>query len=285
MKKLRYTGRYYLKKIKQKKMTDQQVADILEIDVNRVNKAYEEYCIERDPFRKFKFEYISTAVQIVISLISVFLVLFTLFEMQAARNATYLPNVFFGDSEVAITWDENGLPVTNDDIMDIVSAMSGEDATINKVPKIEIYNIGVGTAKDISINWNVKRNIEQFVDVLNCYEGIEIALDKNMVHIENNEFAIGSWLPDNNHIDFLLNSTEEFETIDFPFPYYELIREVYIRADSREMPSIYLSVSYSDIQGKVYSKNIRIDANVSFLMQNTDGSGFCVFDLVATTEQ
>ncbi|RHT97924.1 hypothetical protein DW711_19985 [Ruminococcus sp. AM27-16] len=93
MKIFKHNGQYYLKKMQNGELTNQQVADILNVTVNTVNSEYNDYIEKQNPFKKKSFEYKNAIIQITISIISTFIVLFTLFEMQAARNATYLPDI------------------------------------------------------------------------------------------------------------------------------------------------------------------------------------------------
>ena len=285
MKIFKHKGQYYLKKIQNGELTVQQVADTLNVTVDTVNSAYTDYIKGQNPFKKTTFEFKNTLIQIVISIISTIIVLLTLFEMQAARNASYLPDISFSNTKVAIAWDKNGLPCTNTDDLDVITKFTDEDTVINKLPQIKIYNIGVGTAKDISFEWNNKQNINEFIHTLNSYNDINITYDKGMVNIKTPTSEQGIWGPDKSQIDFLLNSTQEYDTLLFPLSYYELIKEFYIRTDAKEIPTIELTVSYSDIQGKVYKSTIKINANIYFMTKNPDGSGFCVFTLNPTKEK
>lgn len=280
MKILKHTGRYYLKKIQKGYLTTNQVADILNTTIDIVDSAYDDYCKEQNPFKKKSFDFKNAVIQITISIISTFLVLLTLFEMQAERNATYLPDISLGNTKVAISWDKNGLPCITQEAENIVSKMA-DDTIINKLPQIKIYNIGVGTAKNISFNWDTQRNMKAFMDVLNLCDDIDISFDGNMLHLKTPSIEQGIGEPDKSQFDFLLNSTQEFETLAFPFSYYTLIKEAYIRTDDKEIPTLYLSVSYSDVQGKAYNRNIQINADISFLEQNPDGSGFCIYTLTS----
>lgn len=283
MKIFKHTGRYYLKKIQKGYLTTHQVADILNISIDIVNSAYGDYCKERNPFKKRSFDFKNAAIQITISIISTFLVLLTLFEMRAERNATYLPDISLSNTKVAISWDKNGLPCIIQEAEDFVSKIADEDTIINKPPQIKIYNIGVGTAKNISFNWDTQRNMKAFMDVLNPYDDIDISFDGNMLYLKTPTIEQGIGVYDKSQFDFLLNSTQEFETLAFPFSYYTLIKELYIRADdNKEIPTLYLSVSYSDVQGKTYNNAIQINADISFLTENSDGSGFCIFTLTST---
>lgn len=283
MKILKHTGRYYLKKIQKGYLTTNQVADILNTTIDIVDSAYDDYCKEQNPFKKKSFDFKNAVIQITISIISTFLVLLTLFEMQAERNATYLPDISLSNTKVAISWDKNGLPCITQEAENIVSKMA-DDTIINKLPQIKIYNIGVGTAKNISFNWDTQRNMKAFMDVLNLCDDIDISFDGNMLHLKTPSIEQGIGEPDKSQFDFLLNSTQEFETLAFPFSYYTLIKEAYIRTDDKEIPTLYLSVSYSDVQGKAYNRNIQINADISFLEQNPDGSGFCIYTLTSIKE-
>lgn len=283
MKILKHTGRYYLKKIQKGYLTTNQVADILNTTIDIVDSAYDDYCKEQNPFKKKSFDFKNAVIQITISIISTFLVLLTLFEMQAERNAIYLPDISLSNTKVAISWDKNGLPCITQEAENIVSKMA-DDTIINKLPQIKIYNIGVGTAKNISFNWDTQRNMKAFMDVLNLCDDIDISFDGNMLHLKTPSIEQGIGEPDKSQFDFLLNSTQEFETLAFPFSYYTLIKEAYIRTDDKEIPTLYLSVSYSDVQGKAYNRNIQINADISFLEQNPDGSGFCIYTLTSIKE-
>ena len=206
--------------------------------------------------------------------------LVTLFEMQAARNATYMPDVALSSTEVAIAWDENGLPYVAAEDMEIISKIIKEDTIVNSSPKMKIYNLGVGIARNISFKWEKSRNIKQFMNILNGSADIEVSVDDGLINIKTPRMEYGIWEPDNVTMDMLLNSTEEYESLFFPYSYYQLIREVYIGTGERRIPDVCLTISFSDIQGKVYEKHMQINTQISFMKQNADGSGFCVFYLV-----
>lgn len=210
--------------------------------------------------------------------------LLTLFEMQAERNATFLPDISLSDTEIAISWDKNGLLNTSQETEDIISEISNENTNINKLPQIKIYNIGVGTAKNITLNWNHQRNIKQFMDILNTCDYINISYNQNVIQITKPTSELGLMEPDKSQIEFLLNSSKEYKTIIFPYSYFELIKETVINKSAQEVPPIYLSISYSDVQEKIYNKTIQINANISFSVKNSDGSGFCIFTLTSIKE-
>lgn len=281
MKMIKHTGRYYLKKIEKGQLTVQQVADILNITINATDSAYKDYCDSKNPFKKKKFD---SAIQIAVSIISTVLVLLTLFEMQAERNATYLPDISLSNTKVAISWDKNGLPFISQEAKNTVPKLVDENTIINGLPQIKVYNIGVGTAKNVSFCWNTKQNLNTFIDILNSCDDINISYDKNVINIKTPTTEQSIYESDKTQFDFLLNSTQTFETLTFPFSYYTLIKEFYIRTENTDFPPLYLTASYSDVQGKTYSKTIQINADISFLTKNPDGSGFCIFTLTSIKE-
>lgn len=287
MKFFRHTGQYYLKKIKDGQLTNQQVAEILNTTLEIVDSAYDEYCKDQNPFKKKSFEFKSTAIQIAISAISTCLVLFTLFEMQAARNATYLPNIFISNTEVAISWDKDGRPYIGEEDLETISKMIDEHTIINKLPQMKAYNIGVGTAKDITFKWDTSNNIQQLANVLNACDNVNVIFDGSFVNIKVPLIEQGMWASDssqNDQIGFLLNSSQESATLSFPLPYYELIRQICIRADEKRIPPLHLQISFSDIQSRTYTQFLQINSTISLLLQNPDGSGFCVFNLISAKE-
>ena len=248
----------------------------------KIHKQGEKYspCL----LKKKSFKYKSEPIQIIISIVSTVIVLLTLFEMQAARNASYLPDIVLSNTEVAMMWDENGLLCEREADRKIISKMIREDTIINRVPQIEVYNIGVGTAKNITFEWNATKNIKRFMDVLNSCDDINISYDKGFVVIKTPSKEYSIWEPDQSVRDFLLNSADESDTLIFPYAYYELMREIYVRTDKKVVPTLEFVISFSDVQGKIYKKNMQIQTKISFLEQNPDGSGLCVFTLNSIKE-
>lgn len=69
----------------------------------------------------------------------------------------YLPDIVLGNTLVAIAWDKDGLPYISDEAKNVITELISDDTTnINILPQMKIYNIGVGTAKDITLTWNSK---------------------------------------------------------------------------------------------------------------------------------
>lgn len=284
MKPFKLKTAHYLKKIQNGQLTCQQVANILQTTEDVIESSYNKYIKEQQTFLQKKFEYRSSVIQIVVSIISTVLVLFTLFEMRAERNDAYRPDISLSNTELAISWDKNGLPSISKEAEDTLSKVIHADTAINAIPQIKVYNLGVGTAKNITLEWYNQKNMKNFINIFNSYDGINVFIDDNSVYIETDSIKHRIWTPINSKIDFLLNSKQDFDTLPFPSPYYQLIKEMCIRTRTQDVPPLYLQISYSDVQGKIYNKTIQIHTSISFLVQDVDGSGFCVLNLNSVKE-
>lgn len=126
-----------------------------------------------------------------------------------------------------------------------------------------------------------KNNIEQLIDIIHFNNYIEISFKGNtlFLKIPLMEQAIG--MSDTSQISFLLNSTQESDLLMFSVPYYQLIRKNCIRMGVTKIPPLYLSISFSDVQGRVYNKSMQINIENLLLTQNADGSGYCVCKLTS----
>lgn len=231
------------------------------------------------------FERKVSIIEIFISAFSVILVLFTLFEMQADRNASYKPDVSISDAEVAIVW-EGTLP---DDPTDDYSALNFdsfyEQYNINAPTELMMYNIGVGTAKDISLSWNHQENVDAFIKAFDNYDDVKILYTDDMLYIETPKQTIGQGLGDNYNVEFMLNSTTEYHTVRVPLAYSYLIQELLIRNPYTEnFPKLNLNIAYSDIQNKVYEKQVYLSIDRIIYTTDVYDNGFCLYRIHITEE-
>lgn len=222
--------------------------------------------------------------QIIISVFSTVIVLFTLFEMQAQRNAAYRPDITLSNTETAFVWDKNGLEVDSGEIFETISKFKNDKTNINSIPKIKITNLGVGNAKDVQINWNQENNIDKLSSVFKQIENISVFYDNGTVRIEENKKQSSIITSDNIKFDFISNSTESENETAFPIVYLYLINELFINKQSENIPDLFVEVTYSDIQGQTYSKNIKLSIMPSFGTINPDGSGGYVYNIIAEKE-
>lgn len=222
--------------------------------------------------------------QIIISVISTIIVLLTLFEMQAQRNAAYRPDIVLSNSEVAIVWDENNLKTDNGETFEAISKYMNDKENINAIPQMQIYNIGVGTAKDIQIKWNKKENIKFLSDVLKETENINVIYDNQKLEIGEGKEKITIMDSENTNFDFILNLSQNKNKITLPLSYFYLINELYKNNQAENAPDLFINISYSDIQGKSYSTDLKLSITPAFGTINSDGSGGYVYNIIAEKE-
>ena len=90
-------------------------------------------------------------IELTVAVASVLLVYFTLLEMQVERNNAYLPDIYFNEIEFIVTLDINGL-------------------ALSEHPDDEIFqtliNIGMGTAKNMRLDWKHLKNMRVLTDYL-----------------------------------------------------------------------------------------------------------------------
>ena len=227
-----------------------------------------------------KFEYRKALIELVVSIISTLLVLWTLFEMQADRNAAYRPDLSFSDAEVAISWE--GTPTEDSNESSYYSLLNSlsESYDFNTQIELKLYNIGVGTAKDVILKWDHKANIDAFSEAFSNYDDVRISLKGNMLHIESPSYSWATGVGPDRIAEFMLSSTDEYCTIQFPYEYYFFIQELlYRKPIDNTYPTLYLSITYSDVQNKTYTKNISASIENSLYASNPNGDGLCLYNL------
>lgn len=232
------------------------------------------------------FERRTKVIEIVISVISIVFVLFTLFEMKAERDAAYRPEIVIEDPFIALSWDDNGLPVENEDAERMLSYYVDESkASVNHFPQISIYNIGVGTARDVTIKWD-KTNLDSFIAFFQNNSAVNVKIDGGLLVIDKNGHTKGTGLPTTEKIEYLLNSSSDYSSIYIPFVYYELLSEALLNSPDAPLliPQIGLTINYMDIQGQKYEKEISLSYDVLFSLRSPDGSGYCIGKLISNKE-
>ena len=282
----RHSGRYYLRQIHKNKLTPEQVSSLLNVPVSDVDSAYEQYRIEHSIFKKpFSFS-VKDTIEIIVSISSVVLVLLTLFEMRTERNTMYAPDLVLRSTSIRIAWDESGLPDIDDTFKETLSNLTASERnSINSnFNNFDLVNVGVGIAKDISITWDNKSNVKHFIDYSSSVDDLEIAYSseiQGMVIIQSNGLSFGTGIPTTTSFDFINNSSDDSASVPFPYLYYCMVRQAIMNYSELHMiPALDFSISYSDIQGVVTTKSFRIRTDIELLMENPNGSGYCVCTLV-----
>ena len=205
----------------------------------------------------FKILSIDNVISIVghlLTIISLLLVFATLVEMQKQRDNSYMPQIVAecGD-EVEITWSNKH---------DILYISDDEKKTsIYKQFYLDIYNIGVGVAKNIQFEW-VSENMEEFVECINSNSKNYYLESKNGIFNLQTESVVtgGSEFEKVNKLSFLSSSTDKPYRIIFPYQYL-LCYKVMLMDQLNTFPQMQLKISYEDIQNKSYEQilNIRME--------------------------
>lgn len=279
--------RFYLSQIRKVKISKYEVAALFKTEVVNVEKAYDKYLEPKNPFKK-KFSkkrkfVIQLSVTILTSLVSTLLVLLTLFEMQADRNAAYRPCITFGKTELAFAWDNNFRFVDEPDeyLLGRFNRWKHPDTILNSAPKIKMYNIGAASAKNIDINWYVEKNINQYSKQIEEL-GYRIHTNdkKDAIWLDYDDDRYEFDIVNDNYYDFLLTSPENYVFFTFPeiYVYFFMIHlslrdNFEITADWLILPNLYLNITYKDIQENNYSINMvmNIDIKDSWNLENGDG--------------
>ncbi len=225
-----------------------------------------------------------SVIEISVSVISTILVLFTLYEMREERNAAYRPDIFITNTAFAVVWNETGDLINEGDIFDSILEVTTDSNIINKSPKLELYNLGVGNCKEIGIDWHFVENINKYIDAFNKLDDFNIYVENdNSVCIKEKDRELLFGANKNSSIDFIANSIEEYSLIVFPSVYHYL--NFKLIENNIEIPDLLVSVSYEDIQGKKYSENTIITIRKSLRIEDLNGCGGSLMNVTAQKEK
>lgn len=289
--------KYYLKQIQKGKLTKEQVAGKFYTTIEIIDNAYNDFIKSKNPFEPIKTStkqfIIQNIITVAVALLSTIMVLVTLFEMQAARNAAYMPCVSIRGTEVAIVWDSQGQTkdVSEELIEKAKYHIISSDTQINKIPILKLYNIGAGTAKAIEVEWDIEHNVNE---INKCYEstGKVITYDKKFDFIKvyksiedknNDENWMMTGANSYNYFDFILNSEKDYVSLMLPNIYYEFIVDIIsseLYWDNHRLPIFTMNIRCMDIQNKVYNKKISLKYRMREGLRDKNSEGYFVFDLV-----
>lgn len=276
--------RRYLEKMRCGQITDKEVADIFNTSEINVQRAFVDYSQKKNPFNKDKFKKYVVMVEMFISCASMLLVLFTLFEMQVARNHTYMPDLYFEKTSFIVTWGANGLKNENNKEDNLFENFAKTIKYIDTIPLIELTNIGVGTAKDIRMEWKHNNNMKELTNYLyelNKEADFIYTIGKSFSTIKSNGALIQSSSEHLGRITYMKNENQN-QGIVMPYEYLECIRHICYnyKESGLKFPNIEISVKYYDIQGKEYHSTRNIQLRLLMLTQSVDGSGYAVIDII-----
>ena len=297
MKIIRYLmKKYYLSNVCKGRITKEEVADIYSTSVENVEKAVHEFEETKNPFRKADSRSRKENIQILISLVSIGLVLLTLYEMQAERNAAYMPDISINcsGSGIKFAWDEDhNIDRISDTEKKLLNMLA--DSTFYEAfdsVKLTVQNIGVGVAKDIYIDWLYNENIPLYQKVFSENTNISIIRDNLGVGFEPSETLITSGiLPIMDYpihmYDFLTSDLHEKQELEMPQVFTVMYEVAYAYGIRDDFPDCRFNVFYKDVQGESYKKTFVIHFQPYFAHYdpNNNGSGaFTINILEQNTE-
>ncbi|WP_214629718.1 hypothetical protein [Paenibacillus agaridevorans] len=217
-------------------------------------------------------DYISLASSLA-ALFSSLIALLTLFEMRAQRRNSLRPEIVIKRSYIYLFWEEEGkgdLPINwynNND--------SARSKNSTQKYTLRIINIGLQTAKDLTVEWQY--DINKFIDLIHKYNDdnlyrIEVS-DSKWLNIKSKNGDQGINLKNDlsEYLGFMGTGKNDDECLylDVPISLQTLISVLLSLCDSSNgkvleyQPEISLILQYKDISGKEYSKTIKLLFSVS----------------------
>lgn len=218
----------------------------------------------------------------ILSIISTLLVFVTLLEMQTERIQTYKPFIVLetatGGCTFQINEDENAshqFAVFSRNLSDV--SMSGD-------VKIPIKNIGVGVANNLEMVFSIdfSANSKRYFQFEKEYPAFsledfrghnEIAVDRR--YMESNSFLSSRDLDATNerlhYQSFILPNNQETLYVRLPVDYLSAIQQYIAFSQDIDVPPLYLTVKYEDVQGVRYSQKFFIAISSQYTTGSDSG--------------
>jgi len=263
-----------------------------------LNQNSEQICETQEKIKKVDWQYIFGIITSIAAVVSIIISIITVSQMIKDRNAAYRPSILINPAEYSFSWDKDG---NIDWIESFTTKQSIEnemkensDGTITGTISVPIsvmgngyeqftaVNVGVGTAKHVEFQWQGS-NIENLYDYLiQCDASKEdfLKIDKSVAFNYNGKI-VGMGLPSSTSLMYMLPEANEIYDIPLPSAYYLLIQEIIKSGGTTaDIPSLTLSVTYSDIQGNEYIDVFLISIKTQLYTEEPTGSGSATFQLV-----
>ncbi|MDD2981058.1 MAG: hypothetical protein PHN80_13970 [Hespellia sp.] len=280
----RMKTKYYLRKLKRKKIDLQSVAIKLSMPKEKVKEEYNRYT---NPFKPVKIELFFSIFALVISMLTTFVALETLNEMKREREIAYKPDLRVYENDISLYWSESGKQIRRED--SYTRQYQTDEKNILYAVYLNIDNIGNGNAKDIKYDWRYEENIEEFNSFLEDTDvKASLVESDNLINIEHKGGWISSYLrSDENDMESYISQDMQ-KRVMIPSAYLELLTSYCYEKISpsseieynepltvQDFPTIQLYVSYKDIQGKTMRKKVKIGFESIVYEKDTNGKGNC----------
>lgn len=215
---------------------------------------------------------------------TLFVVYWTLKEMQIQRDRTYSPFIIIEDTQVHIDWNE--IEAGDHALVD-KNPLVKEGETVNPVlVSVNVQNIGVGVATQIHTIIDAKKLLYDMVDALNQnieHDSVQYKIheDEGVLYFSNGGKTLGSGPITQTNRLYLLPNGEDSLIIGISPLFTMIVREFFIQdlGNMLEDYPLTLSISYQDVQGISYSSELTLLCEPVFLTYRGDGSGYATYKI------
>lgn len=210
-----------------------------------------------------------------INVASILLVFVTLLEMQLERIETYKPYIVLEAGTGGSTYTINeGI---NSEHQYAIFSTNYSNPNLSGDVKIPIKNIGVGVAKNLKMTFTIdfKANSERYFQFENKYFSFSLEKYKsnNTIEVDNRYMTNNTFLsspdihiPDEQvyYQSFILPNNQETLYVKLPIDYLSAVRHYIVYSHDIDVPPLYLTISYEDVQGIKYSQNFLLSLSSQF---------------------
>jgi hypothetical protein len=189
--------------------------------------------------------------------------------MQIARNNAYRPDLVLEKKQVNFTWGKG------------MNIMHEENLNPDFIT-MKVYNIGVGTAKNVSIQFDLESldNLAETIEKTDQNDTFKY--ERTGDYISLTEDACKSMFFDDYiwEKQFILPDAQKETELYFPQACQTLLNRVFKKPEkSITNASLHLIVAYEDVQGKEYHEDIFLDCTSKYLAHDSSDNGSCGYTI------
>lgn len=218
------------------------------------------------------------------ALLTAIIVFFTLIEMKRQRQSSYKPDLTFKPVHFSFS------ATFTDALQHKISSkkINGDSNKAHYEPSTEIYNVGLGSAKNLCVTWRF--DYQKAIKLIKNAEGkfgLTISLENMLLQIKD---KVVTWIEITydlrQDIDYLLPASIANETarLLIPSSYVHLLSfyfifHVYKNPDENilfnfaDFPELKMNTKFNDIGGKTYSKKYKINPRRLSMQYNCNDDG------------
>lgn len=215
-----------------------------------------------------------------INIISVLLVFVTLLEMQMERVQAYKPFIVLETGTGGCTFEIN--EGSNSQNQFAVFATNYSDASLSGDVKIPIKNIGMGVANKLEMIFTIdfSANTQRFFLFEDEYQSFNLDdyKDNNEIVVDRRYMETNTFLsaPDIDvseeqlhYQSFILPNNQETLYVRLPVDYLVAVRHYMAYSHNIDVPPLYLTVKYEDIQGVKYSQKFYLALSARYTINKS----------------